>query len=399
MEVRGRIRIGRSLDCELSIDSDRASREHAEAEPFAGGLRITDLGSRNGTYIDGVRLGASPQVAAPGAVLRIGTLLLLVVEDIDVFLTERPMPGPPLVGGARTARLCRRLRDVAGSKVPLLLEGETGTGKDQAARYVHEQSGRTGALVAVNCAAIPAELIESELFGHVRGAFSGASAPRVGLLRSADRGTLLLDEAGDLPLVAQAKLLRVLEDAAVRPVGQDTSVAVDVRFVAATNRPLASMVEEDRFRGDLYHRLAASTIMLPPLRHRVEDVPLLAQYFVRQATVSWTATAMERCVLSLWPGNVRQLRNVVETIASRVHRDGRDTIGEEDLVELGGSDRGGAEPADAGAGVERAQLETALRMERGNVLRVSRKLGISRGTLYDAFKRLGIDPSEYRRGG
>lgn len=396
--VRTRLTLGRSLQCGLPLDSDRASREHATVEPAEGGMWVADLGSRNGTFVNGARLGAERVFASLGSVLRIGGTLLLVIPDVAAFLEGSAMTQPPLVGAAGTARLRRSLRELATSTVPVLLEGETGTGKEQAARFIHEQSGRAGAFVPVNCAAIPSELIESELFGHVRGAFSGASAARSGLIRSADRGTLLLDEVGDLPLAAQAKLLRVLEDSSLRPVGQDSSVAIDVRFVSATNRPLSSMIVDERFRGDLYHRIAAASVMIPPLRSRREDIPLLARFFLGESALAFSATAMERLLLSSWPGNVRQLRNLVQSVAENVRRSERDTIQRDDLPleeTTSASDRPAPVEADQ---IERTRLITALQLKKGNVLQVARELGMSRGTLYDSFRRLGIDPSEYRSG-
>jgi two-component system response regulator HydG len=209
---------------------------------------------------------------------------------------------------------------VADSPVPVLITGETGTGKGLVARAIHAESRRTGSLVTVNCAALPENLLESEIFGHVKGAFTGAASSRPGLFSEAGGGTLFLDEVGELALPLQAKLLRVIETGAVRPVGAEKERAVDVRIVAATNRDLHEAVRTGRFREDLLYRLDVVTIEVPPLRHRREDVVLLATHFLVEArkrypdspVVRLSPQAAERLTAYDWPGNVRELQHVIE---------------------------------------------------------------------------------------
>jgi DNA-binding NtrC family response regulator len=396
--IRRRCRIGRLPDRDIILDEDRVSREHAIVELGEQGVWVTDLKSRNGTFINGNRLGADRFFAPFGSVLRIGSTLMLVADDVDAFINTPVSTELPLVGGARTTLLRRKLEELALGNISVLLEGETGTGKEQAARLIHTHSGRFGEFVGVNCATLPADLVESELFGHVRGAFSGSQTTRNGLFRAAHRGTLLLDEIGDLPLAAQAKLLRVLEEHSVRPLGQDESIPVDVRIIAATNRPLESMIEAGRFRDDLYHRIAAAHIELPPLRDRIEDIPLLVRYFLRDSNLAISITALERCLLAPWPGNVRQLRNMIATISGDVRRGGREAIRTMDLGPVILDAPAESEPGAEVNEIEKARLCTALKLKRGNVAQVARELGMRRTALYAIFHRLGIDPSQFRSG-
>jgi transcriptional regulator with GAF, ATPase, and Fis domain len=243
----------------------------------------------------------------------------------------------------------------------------------------------------VNCAALPGELVESELFGHAKGAFSSSAGARKGLFRTADGGTLFLDEIGDLPLPAQAKLLRVLETGEVRAVGEDRPTKVDVRVIAATNRDLDRMIIGGTFRADLFHRVATGRITLPPLRERIEDVPELARAFAGDETV-FTTRAMEHLMLHGWPGNVRELKNVVSQARARV--DARDSvrIDAEDLL-IGGRT---AQP-DAGPATEEQRIRAALAEHGGNVSHAAKALGMRRAGLYEAFKLYGIDPGAFRR--
>ncbi|MBI3110039.1 MAG: sigma-54-dependent Fis family transcriptional regulator [Ignavibacteriales bacterium] len=213
----------------------------------------------------------------------------------------------------------KRIEKLAGTNLRVLILGETGTGKELVAAALHRLSGRgQRSFVAVNCAAIPSELIESELFGHEKGSFSGATAQRIGKFEQADGGTLFLDEIGDMSLLAQAKVLRALEEGKIERVGGNKLISVDVWVIAATNRDLAQMVASGAFRDDLYYRLYGSSIEIPPLRHRREDVPLLADAFRKEACLQnnlgrrvFTAEAAQRLTLLEWPGNVRQLKNFV----------------------------------------------------------------------------------------
>jgi transcriptional regulator with PAS, ATPase and Fis domain len=226
-----------------------------------------------------------------------------------------------LVGTSTAIRaVADQVRAIAATDAAILLLGESGTGKEVVARAIHGASARRdGPFVPVNCAAIPEALLESELFGHVKGAFTGADRPRRGLFADATGGTLFLDEIGDMPAALQAKLLRALQDKTVRPVGGSQELQLDLRIVSATNRDLASEVATGRFREDLYYRLAVIPIRLPTLRERPEDIPLLAAHFLRRAAAppggrveGFTDEALERLAQHRWPGNVRELENVIE---------------------------------------------------------------------------------------
>ncbi len=230
--------VGRSASADVSLDDPSVSREHLRVSNRDGALRVTDLGSHNGTRVDGHALVAhQPREVGDGAVIRVGNTLLVAVADTGPYLIE-PRDDDELLGGAPLSGLRAALDELAASDAPVLVIGETGTGKELVAQALHRKSRRRGALVPINCAAIPLQLIESELFGHGRGAFTGSERPRVGLFRAADGGTLLLDEIGELPLVAQAKLLRALEGGEVRAVGEDHATRVSARVVCATHRAL-----------------------------------------------------------------------------------------------------------------------------------------------------------------
>jgi two-component system nitrogen regulation response regulator GlnG len=223
---------------------------------------------------------------------------------------------------ASMRRLDSLLQRIAPSRTTVLIEGESGAGKEVAATRLHVLSGRHGPLVAINCGSMSPELLDSELFGHTRGAFTGASQGRDGLILHADGGTLFLDEIGELPLFLQAKLLRVLETASVRPVGTDAEVPVDLRVIAATNRPMAQLVEDGHFREDLYYRLNVLALRVPPLRERVEDIPDLVRHFFQLVEKEGLprkqvdSEAMDVMRRYRWPGNVRELENLVRRLAA-----------------------------------------------------------------------------------
>ncbi len=332
-----------------------------------------------------------------GGTIRCGKSLLLVVDDVRRFEPSEEL-GAPLVGGAGIAELRRTLTTVAALSQPVLLLGETGTGKERVAELLHRESGRSGPFLPVNTSALPAELIEAELFGHARGAFSGSDRARQGLVRSADQGTLLLDEIGDLPLELQAKLLRVLESGEVRPLGEDRSIPIDVRFVAATNVDLDAAVARGLFRSDLLHRLGVWRVRLPPLRERPEDIPILVRHFSSPADPIFSVEAMEQLVLFDYPGNVRELKNAVETASALARSRGAPMVLREHLPDAvrGASTETAAPVASGDDAALQVRIETALTLRKGNVAQVARDLGVSRPWLYLALERLGIDPSRYR---
>jgi DNA-binding NtrC family response regulator len=285
-----------------------------------------------------------------------------------------------------------QINAVAATEATVLLVGESGTGKELAARAIHWNGARgTGPFVAVNCAAIPDTLLESELFGHEKGAFTGAQRRRRGLFAEASGGTLFLDEIADMSLALQAKLLRALQDKAVRPVGGNQETWLDVRVVSATNRDLASLVREGTFREDLYYRLAVIPIRLPSLRERAEDIPLLAQHFLERAAATlgrrfegFTEDALAWLVRQRWPGNVRQLENVVERAATLAKGSWLDTSDVTmDLVSLVGS---GTPRRPTLQEVEQQYIEQVLAETKGDKNAAARILGVSVRTLQRMFK-------------
>jgi transcriptional regulator with GAF, ATPase, and Fis domain len=398
--LAGRCCLGRDRGADVVLEDPKVSRRHAMLEPVAGGVVITDLGSHNGTFLGGCRLGAPGTLAPVGSTVRVGKTLLRVVGDVHRFRDYPAQPREPLVGGPALDGVRRQIEVLGPCSSPVLVQGETGTGKELTARALHRASGRDGRFVALNCAALAAELVEAELFGHSRGAFSGSRRARTGLFRSAHGGTLLLDEVGDLALGLQAKLLRVVEDGQVRPLGEDEPTSVDVRIIAATNRDLQRRVEQGAFRADLLHRIAASRLVLPPLRDRVEDIPLLAVHFLRPSGVRLSTPAMELLLEWRWPGNVRELVHALNLAVTQACHRGREQIWAEDLPpQLAHPPARPLELAGTADEQLRSQIEAALRRHRGNVVRVARQLGLHRSRLYEAFSRLGIDPARYRESG
>jgi DNA-binding NtrC family response regulator len=304
---------------------------------------------------------------------------------------ENGVPG--LIGASRAMReVAARILRVAPSPLPVLITGESGTGKELVARAVHQSSGR-GPLVAVNCAALPMDLLESELFGHQRGAFSGAVRDKPGLFEAAHGGTLFLDEIGDLPLALQPKLLRALESGEIRRLGSTTPQSVDTRVLAATNKDLGEEVRTGRFRQDLFWRLNVLSIRVPPLRERVADIALLVEHFAAGRPVS--AEAMARLTAHPWPGNVRELRNAIErALAMRTS----DSIEARDLAELstettGGLLAGSIEQQVPLRELERSYILMVLDNVRGNKSRAAEILGLDRKTLYRKLEEFAHDKS------
>jgi DNA-binding NtrC family response regulator len=392
------IRIGRGDDCELVIDDAAASRAHVLIEPRdRGSFAIVDLGSRNGTFVDGARVAR--RELQTGAIVRVGDHVFRIVSLIDEAVAASE---GPLVGGTALVPVRRALSLVAPTDLAVLVLGETGTGKDVVARALHDASRRTGPFVAVNCAALPDTLVESELFGHARGAFTGASGTRRGLFAEAEGGTLFLDEVGELPLAVQAKLLRVLEDKLVRPVGSEQAHRVDVRVASATNRDLRAYSLTGEFRPDLLARLAAVELCLPPLRQRVEDLPALIQFLWQRAherDVRISANALEALAIYPWPHNIRELDHALRA-AALVDKAAIDLPAlpapiRECLHRA--RDAEAAAPRPPAPTVDRrAEIESALREHRGNMRRVAHSLGIARGHLYRLLRRWDLDPEAFR---
>jgi DNA-binding NtrC family response regulator len=317
--------VGQSPVCALRLTDPAVSRRHASLDALGGALVVRDLGSTNGTFLDGVEVVEAR--ARPDAVLRIGSTALAIAAATAAETaashppgSARPQPLPTtfgdVLGKSRAMlRVFPVLTRLAASRIPVLLEGETGTGKEVVARALHEHGARAkGPLIVFDCSAIAPNLVEAELFGHERGAFTGAAAQRKGVFEQAHGGTLFLDELGDLPLDLQARLLRAIERGEVRRLGGDAWIRCDVRIVAATRRDMDKLVEAGRFRDDLFHRLAVGRVELPPLRERREDVARLVARFTAEADPEAPpipARVLAEWASRPWPGNVRELRNAV----------------------------------------------------------------------------------------
>lgn len=373
--LRGRrITIGRSNENDLVLEDRFVSSKHCQVEERRGEYRVCDLGSRNGTRLNGVQVERG--LISAGDSLRVGRALLLCVDR------SRPSSCRPggMVGSSRAMRrIFRLLERYACRSAPVLIEGETGTGKELAAHAVHELSARRDRpFVTVNCGALTPELAMSELFGHERGAFTGASFQHRGAFEQARAGTLFLDEVGELEGRVQAALLRTLETGKIRRVGAENERLVDVRIVAATNRDLYSEVNNDSFRLDLYHRLAVLCVQIPPLRERRGDIPELVRAMLTRAGSPrrLSPEALEMLGRHNWPGNVRELRNVVERACALTDgdivapRDLRFDVANEPLIDD-----------------ELAALLTSVE-EHGSTAAAARALGFPRTTLRDRIRRL-----------
>jgi len=308
--------IGAHGTCDLVLADPQVSRRHAELAITPDGIRIKDLGSTNGTWWQGSRI--TEVVVPAGATVKIGgTPVRIAATDAPSLPpSERDQFGQMAGKSVAMRELFAVLEMASPADVTVLIEGESGTGKELAAQAIHDASPRAaGPFVVVDCSAIAENLIDSHLFGHVKGAFTGAERERKGAFLEASGGTLFLDELGELPLAAQAKLLRVLEAQTVQPVGADRPVKVDTRVVAATHRDLSAMVDAKAFRFDLFYRLAVVHVALPPLRDRLEDLPhLIATFHRRRGGDAGPIDGdnLEKMRRYAWPGNVRELRNVLE---------------------------------------------------------------------------------------
>jgi DNA-binding NtrC family response regulator len=314
--------------------------------------------------------------------------------------------------GDAMRRVMAQLERVAASESRVCILGETGTGKELVARTIHDRSGRaTGPFVTLNCAAVPAELIESELFGHEKGSFTGASGRHIGKFEQADQGTIFLDEIGDMPLGMQAKLLRVLEEGEVERVGGDKPVAVNVRVLVATHRNLEARVREEKFRQDLFHRIYVFPLLLPPLRERREDIPALVEHFGAQVCsqngwkpVPFTADAMEALQGYSWPGNVRELRNMVERLML-LATDGQVDLATVQMALPKAPSVAGGSLAALGSGLlaervqsyEREVILSELKRSHNNMSLAAKALGLERSHLYKKAEQLGIDLRAIRR--
>jgi DNA-binding NtrC family response regulator len=340
------------------------------------------------------------------------TLKLQRLESENRTLKQRLGKHEIVWKGEAMRRVMAQLERVAASESRVCILGETGTGKELVARTIHEKSGRaSGPFVTLNCAAVPAELIESELFGHEKGSFTGASGRHIGKFEQADQGTIFLDEIGDMPLNMQAKLLRVLEEGEVERIGGDKPIAVNVRVVVATHRDLEARVREEKFRQDLFHRIYVFPLALPPLRQRREDIPSLIEHFASQVCaqngwkpVPFAPPAMEALRAHSWPGNVRELRNVVERLIL-LATDGQVDIATVELalprssgtISSGVSVSGSGPLAERVQSFEREVILAELKRSQNNMSLTAKALGLERSHLYKKAEQLGIDLRAIRR--
>lgn len=386
----------------IGIPDARISSTHLRFESVLGEWVAQDTGSKNGTLLDGRPLAR--EALGDGALLEVGHTFLLFraalpARDATELLESSRLPAAP--EGFRTlspafAVELERLRAVAASPVPVLLRGESGTGKELLAAAIHRLSGRPGLFQPINCGAISPNIVESELFGHRRGAFSGAVDERPGLVRQADRGTLLLDEIGDLPLPAQAALLRVLQEGEVLAVGAARPVKVDLRVVSATHRDVEDMVARQLFRADLLARISGYVCRLPPLRERREDFSLFVADMLGKAGASdatFTPEAARALLRHSWPLNLRELE---KCLASAVALAGGGAIDMEHLPPAV-REASSVRVAPAAGGRQRDELIAHLRAHRGNVTAVARAMGKARTQVQRWLHRFGLDPIAFRR--
>ncbi|MBC8132333.1 MAG: sigma 54-interacting transcriptional regulator [Deltaproteobacteria bacterium] len=405
--------LGRDPDCDIFLASDQLSRRHAEIESTQEGILIHDRNSRNGIFVQGARVSAAPLTA--GSIVRLADVLGVVVEvPIDSFAGGFATVLPGYFAGPNLMRQLGPVRKAAPSDLPIIVQGETGTGKEGLARAIHLWSGRSGPFVAVNCAAVPEALAEGELFGYRKGSFTGADRANAGHFRSAHGGTLFLDEVLELPASIQPKLLRALEQREVVPLGESTPVPVDVRIVVAAQGPLRKEVEDGRMRKDLFARLDGLTIELPPLRERIDEIPFLfTQILMARAKAppvpGVDVGLAEQLCLYDWPFNVRELDLLVrqllalhndEPVLRRGHLPGRyRTAGTGTIppVTPGGSGATAIDHSKAES-VDPDHALAVLRANHGNVARAAAALRISRQKLYRLLEEKdGVDIEQLRK--
>jgi len=402
-DLGARLRFGRagSADVEVALDDPKLSRHHATITRAANIVEIRDHGSLNGTFVNGGRVETA--MLRPGDVVRIGDTLLELGTTPVVAGTGDPSLFGTSAAFVAAVELAER---VAASDLPVVLLGETGTGKDRLAQHIHARSGRSGGFIAVNCAALPDELVEATLFGHKKGAFTGATSDSPGLFFEARGGTLFLDEIGELGLAHQAKLLRALDAHEILPVGSTRHVHTDARVIAATNVELPARIAEGGFRADLYARLAGAVIRMPPLRDRRRDILGLAERFLAQPTSAagrrLSVQAAERLVLHPWPRNIRELQLAMRRLGlelgdrAEIRRVDVDAVLEAPIAAP--SERS---PRPAGSAASpgtptREELTGQLAGMRGNISRLAERYGKDAKQIYRWLKRYRIDPSDYR---
>jgi DNA-binding NtrC family response regulator len=402
------VRIGTSAENDLVLTDDTVSRRHAELQPSPLGMRIRDVESTNGIIMGGLRI---KDAFVPGDFqIALGETWIAVnwlAETVDREQVASDRFGDVLGKSPKMRELFADLERIAPTDVTLLVEGETGTGKDLIAESVHAHGGRSrGPFVVFDCGAVAPSMVESELFGHERGAFTGAHQTHVGVFEQASGGTLFIDEIGELPLELQPKLLRALEKREIRRIGGRQTIAVDVRIVAATNKNLRAEIQQGRFRQDLYFRLAAAHVMVPPLRDRMEDLELLVQHFLTLERTGRQLADVPAHVWEMfrnhrWPGNVRELRNAVQRLTVTPdrplhHHDPHVGGSEASSVARTSWVRDGVvvplriARREAGDDFERGYLEAVLERTGGNVTRAAALAEVSRQMMQKLMRKHGM---------
>jgi transcriptional regulator with GAF, ATPase, and Fis domain len=404
-----KLRVGKAQDNDLVLSDDTVSRHHCELTRANDGVHVRDLGSTNGTRVQGARV--SEAIVQPGAVLKVGEVEIALrpaVRNVEILPSDKTWFGAAIGRSLAMRSIFGVLERIAQTDATVLLEGETGTGKDVLARAIWTESARAqGPFVVVDCGAVSYSLLESELFGHERGAFTGAIAARQGAFELADGGTVFLDEIGELPLDVQPKLLRVLESKEFRRVGGNRTLKTNVRVVAATKRNLQREVQAGKFREDLYFRLAVVPVTVPALRARREDIPLLVAHILKASGggLSVSDETMQGLSAHDWPGNVRELRNVLERAVYLARATGQTELTLVSLPSAGGagSDVFQFEPgrsyretrAKFDAEFERRYVKWLLGRHAGNVSAAAREAKMDRKHLHDMAKKHGLRGQEH----
>ncbi len=401
-EVGDFLTIGRDESNTISIDDPFISGRHLRIEKRPRGFLLRDMQSRNGVYVNGT--------GVIEAYLQ-NNDKVLVGESLFVFSKLKHQNDPMKSKNKDWDLQLQRLPAIANTDFTVLVLGPSGSGKEIVSRWLHDNSNRADApYITINCSALSENLIESELFGHVRGAFTGATEDRKGAFEAARGGTLFLDEIGDLPLSLQPKLLRALENNEIRPVGSDKSISTNVRIIAATHKNLKQKVFKKEFREDLYHRLNICRVTPPSLVHRMEDFEALLYQFARDQKVGFTFRAIERMKNHTWPGNIRELKNVI--IRAAAYFPGK-RIEEEDLEQIIEKDQhhhqaNGTFPINGSAEdkelpplkeMERNLILTQLQKHFGNQRKVAEELKMPKSTLHDKLKAYAIDPTLFKKRG
>ncbi len=394
-EVNDFLTIGRDYCNTVSIDDPFVSSRHIRIEKRKRGYLLRDMQSRNGTFVNGM-----PVVE----VYLSNNDTLMVGESLFIFSKLNRKPSPMTSENGKWNLQLQRLPAIANTDYTVLVIGPSGSGKEVIARWIHEQSPRKNRpYVVINCSALSENLIESELFGHVRGSFTGSTENRKGAFETARGGTLFLDEIGDLPLSLQPKLLRAIENKEIRPLGSDGTMKTDVRVIAATHKNLKREIMRNKFREDLYHRLNICRVTPPPLINRMEDFETLLYRFAKEQRVGFTYRAIEKLKNYSWPGNIRELKNLVIRAAAyfpgqRIEEQNLDQLVDKDVEEREdlvntGSYGGELPPMKK---MEKEMIVTQMKKHFGNQKKAAEELKMPKSTFYDKLRSYKINPVNFK---